>query len=164
MFRYQLFEPIRLLLPVSMTLFLLPIFIPQLLTYAVLPVFYFFGSYFLLLNFPIIAELLHSKPLYIEDLVLTQGGVMDDTFHRWYNITMNFILAVLVAASSDYVIFRGIMDKPFAEILALIGGVLSLYFNAQHTAGRVLITFCHCMKEREEVKRRRPEIELTRQE
>jgi hypothetical protein len=154
-FRYDICYPIRLLLPISATFLALPcLFRDELMNFYAFPVFYFFGSYFFFLNFPRIGEILHGKPTYVEDLVLTTDGINDHTFQKIYSVIMNFILAMLFAVLSEYVIIQGITHKPVIELFAIVGGNLSLYMKAQNTVGKVLLGVCHYMKTKE-IKRRR---------
>ena len=108
--RYKLLSPIRLLLPVSVVLFVVPVVVEELMNYFIFPVFYFFGAYFFFLNFPSIAEKLHKQPVYLEDLVIARGGELDRSFQNYYNVIMNFTLAVLLAAFADYIIIEGVRE------------------------------------------------------
>ena len=148
--RYKLLSPIRLLLPFSSALFATPFFVPELMNYYMLPIFFFFGSYFLFLNFPSIAENLHARPVYLEDLVVARGGTLDHTFQRWYSAIMNFVLSLLFAAFADYVIIKGVRELPATEMLAIIGGNISLYMKTQDTIGKTLVGFIHILKTNEE--------------
>jgi hypothetical protein len=153
-FRYNICAPIRLLLPISTVFLALPcIFKRELLNYYAFPIFYFFGSYFFFLNFPTIGETLHGKPIYVEDLVLTMDGIDDHSFKKAYSVIMNFILAILFAVFSEYIIIQGVRDKPMIEIFAIIGGNWSLYMKAQNIVGKIILDLCHCMKT-QEVRRR----------
>jgi len=138
------------------------VFREELMNYYTFPIFYFFGSYFFFLNFPIIGEILHGKPVYIEDLILsTEEKVDDDSFKKSYAVIMNFILAVLFAIFSEYIIIQGVRDKPVIEIFAIIGGNWSLYMKAQNTIGKILLDFCYCMKSKEHQRRLSEDIEMT---
>jgi hypothetical protein len=149
-FRYEMCSPLRLLLPVSATFMAIPcIFKGELMNYYSFPIFYFFGSYFFFLNFPKIGEILHGKPTYVEDLVLTMDGLDDHTFKKTYAVIMNFILAILFAVFSEYIIIQGVRDKPIIEIFAIIGGNWSLYMEAQNTIGKILLDVCHYLKTKE---------------
>ena len=163
MFHYSACSPIRLLLPISAIFMTLPcVFREELMNYYTFPIFYFFGSYFFFLNFPIIGEILHGKPVYIEDLILsTEEKVDDDSFKKSYAVIMNFILAVLFAIFSEYIIIQGVRDKPVIEIFAIIGGNWSLYMKAQNTIGKILLDFCYCMKSKEHQRRLSEDIEMT---
>ena len=69
--RYNICSPIRILIPLGLTSLAVPIIFKELfLNYIYLPIFYFVGSYFVFVNFPIIGETLRKKPLYLEDLII----------------------------------------------------------------------------------------------
>lgn len=149
--RYKVLSPIRLLLPVSGALFALPfIFQKDLLLYTTLPLFYFLGLYFFLLNFPGLAESLHRRPLHLEDLEMARLGsaTPDRTFQHIYSIVMNFILAALFAGLTEYIILNNIREKPIVEALGIIGGNLGLYYKLQGWVGGVMICICHKCKMR----------------
>ena len=147
--RYKVLSPIRLLLPISGTLFALPfIFEKDLLLYTTLPLFYFLGLYFFLLNFPGLAESMHKKPLYMEDLEIARLGVAtpDRRFQHIYSIIMNFLLAAVFAGLAEYVILNNVRKKPIVEALGIIGGNLGLYYKIQSNLGGVMIWICHKYK------------------
>lgn len=147
--RYKVLSPIRLLLPISGTLFALPfIFQKDLLLITTLPLFYFLGLYFFLLNFPGIAESTHKRPLYIEDLEIARldASTPDRTFQHIYSIIMNFLLAALFAGLTEYVILNDIREKPLVEALGIIGGNLGLYYKIQNNLGNMMIWICHKYK------------------
>ena len=149
--RYRVLSPVRLLLPISGTLFALPfIFEKDLLLYTTIPLFYFLGMYFFLLNFPGIAETLHRRPLYIEDLEIARLGAPapDRTFQHIYSIVMNFILAALFAALAEYVILQNVHERPLVEAMGVVGGNLGLYYKLQTALGRIMICICHKYKMR----------------
>lgn len=148
-FRYSLYSPIRLLLPIAVIFLLLPwIFQAALMNYYAFPIFYFFGSYFFFLNFPSISETLHSRPIYVEDLSVINGSADDDhTFKKLYAVIMNFILAVLISIFAEYVIVQGISNKPMVEIIGLIGGNVKFYSTAQNIMGKFLLRLCYNIKE-----------------
>jgi hypothetical protein len=148
------------LLPISGVLFTFPwIFMEALLNFYLFPLFYFFGAYFVFVNFPQIGEALHSKPVYIEDLILTTLKTSDETFKTIYITIMNVILSGLFAFFAEYVMLQGIREKPMIELLAIIGGNLSLYMRTQDVVGNLLLNLCHCLKDRERV-RRQSAVEL----
>jgi len=89
----------------------------------------------------------------VEDLILTTNRVIDDSFKKSYTVIMNFILAVLFAIFSEYIIIQGVRDKPMIEIFAIIGGNWILYMKAQNTIGKLLLDLCYCMKSKEHQRR-----------
>ena len=158
--RYKVMSPIRLLLPLSGLLFAIPFIVEKdLLLYTTLPLCYFGALYFCLLNFPGVAESMHKRPLYLEDLELERRGTNtpDLTFQYIYSIIMNFLLAALFSGLSEYVILQPIREKPVIEIAAIIGGNLALYYKMQGIIGNVILTLCHYCKTRITS---RPEIEI----
>jgi hypothetical protein len=149
-------SPVRALLPFAIGLLTLPFIFPVLLTYYAIPFIYFTSSYIFFLNFPSLVASLQKRPLYLDDLILDSedGDLRDNRFRKAHSLVMNFILAGLFAAFSEYVIIQGIRKKPIMEILGLVGGNLSLYFKIQHMAGKMLLRLCHCLKEQEVTKRK----------
>lgn len=149
MTHYELCSPKRALLPVSAVFLALPwIFTDDLMNYYTFPIFYFFGSYFIFLNFPSIGENLHAKPIYVQDLIMVEDIENNEVFKKTYSIIMNVILAILFAFFSEYVIIKGIDDRPVVEICGIIGGNISIYMKAQNMVGKILLNFCYTMKER----------------
>lgn len=148
--RYKVLSPIRLLLPISGVLFAIPfIFKEDLLLYTTVPLLYFLGLYFFLLNFPSVVEKLHQRPLYLEDLEIARLGTStpDRTFQHIYSIIMNFLLAVLFAGFFEYVILQDdIKEKPIVEMAAIVGGNLGLYYKVQGIIGKFMIWICHKYK------------------
>lgn len=149
--RYSLTSPLRLLLPFSAIFIAFPIiFEDELMNMIALPVFFFFGSYFFFLNFPRIGEILHEKPLYLQDLIVAREGITDETFKMLYSIIMNFMLAFLFTSFCEYLIIRGVKDKPIIEVCAVIGGNLSIYVKLQYSIGKLMLTACHYLKQKNE--------------
>ena len=158
--RYKVMSPIRLLLPLSGLLFVIPFILEKdLLLYTTLPLSYFAALYFCLLNFPGVAESLHKKPLYLEDLKLErlESNTPDLTFQYIYSIIMNFLLAALFAGLSEYIILQPIREKPIIEVAAIIGGNLTLYYKIQGIIGKIILKLCYYCKTRVSSS---PEIEI----
>jgi len=133
----------------SIALFVLPfIFNKDIVLYATLPLLHFLAVYFFLLNFPGLVESLHSRPLYIEDLEIASLGssTPDRSFRTTYSIVMNFILAVLFAGITEYVVLNDIRKKPVVEALGIIGGNLGLYYKLQDCIGSIIIYLCYNSK------------------
>jgi hypothetical protein len=119
------------------------------MNYYSFPIFIFFSSYFFFINFPKLGEILHCKPTYVSDLIITSDGVDDHTFKKTYTVIMNFILAILFSIFAEYIIIQGVDDKQMIEIFAIIGGNLSLYMKTQNAIGKIILSVCHCMKKKE---------------
>jgi uncharacterized Tic20 family protein len=134
-------SPVRALLPISAACFVLPIFTDELYTVVWLP----------FLNFPYVIEALHATPVYFEDLAVDKDGKQETTFQLIYNVTMSFLLALIFAGVSDYVILQGIENKPLIEVTATVYANLALFMRIQNTVGSVLMTVCYEMKKSEVV-------------
>ena len=147
----KLCHPIRLLLPISVASLVVPFLFPgKLNEYVWVPIFYFFGTYFFFINFPRLGEIMHEKPIWLEDLIVATGGEGRLAFRNIYSNIMNAVLALLFALFAEYVITQGIRHLPVVEIMGIVGGNLILYVKIQHTVGKILINVCHCMKEKHE--------------
>ena len=159
-------DNLKYLLPISAFLLISPLIFPeQLVNYITLPIFYFFGMFFLLINFRQVGEFLYRKPIYLEDLVVEHrmirlqnptiftGVYNDNTLQLTYGVVMNFILAFLFALFSEYIVVKDVRQLPIIEIFGIIGGNLSLYFRVQSIVGKVIIKIFHIFKERMEKER-----------
>lgn len=147
----KLCHPYRLLLPVSGTLVVIPIFFSEQLNGRIFTsIFYFLGIYFFLLNFPRLCEIMNDKPIYIEDLVITTEGDNRHKFKNAYVNIMILVLSILCALFVQYISSRSLYEKPLIEILGIIGGNLILYVKIQNIVGRIFINICHCVKEQHE--------------
>ncbi len=135
----------RLLLLPSAAMFIVPIFLQQLQNVVGIASMYFTGSLFLLINFPCLSTRLHSKPIFIEDLVMEN----DLRYKKVYEMIMIFFLSVLLAIFADYLYVKGINTSPF-EFLALIGGNSSLYLRLQDVVGKIILKIAYYYKNREE--------------
>ena len=161
--RYKIVSPIRLLLPISAALLVLPfIFKRDLMLFTTLPLVYFLASYFFLINFPGIVESLHKRPLYIEDLEVSDitSESSNLLFRHIYSIIMNFLLAFLFAGLSEYIILQNIREKPVVEVVAIIGGNLGLYYKIQDIIGKIMLSLCHYIKTSEIKRQRSNSIEI----
>jgi len=135
----------RLLLLPSAAMFIVPIFLQQLQNVVGIASMYFTGSLFLLINFPCLSTRLHSKPIFIEDLVMEN----DLRYKKVYEMIMIFFLSVLLAIFADYLYVKGVNTSPF-EFLALIGGNSSLYLRLQDVVGKIILKIAYYYKNREE--------------
>jgi len=135
----------RLLLLPSAAMFIVPIFLKQLQNVVGIASMYFTGSLFLLINFPCLSTRLHSKPIFIEDLVMEN----DMRYKKVYEMLMIFFLSVLLAIFADYLYVKGVNTSPF-EFLALIGGNSSLYLRLQDVVGKIILKIAYYYKNREE--------------
>ena len=148
--RYKICSPIRLLLPLSIIIFILPFIIQDIQNinnYILIPVLYFISSYCVFINFPFLVENFNSMPLYYEDLLI-KSELDDNTqkFHKIYQIVMNLLLSIIFSSVLNLLFIKGFDDKSIAEIFGLIGGVYSLFMKLSDIGGKNLIKVCHYFK------------------
>lgn len=141
------FCSIRLLLPLSVGCFIFPIFINKIYFIYIFPISYFFAFYFILINFPIISNILYSHPIYIEDLNDSDNS-SPTIFKNLYIRSMNIVLAFLFSGFVVYFLLKGFHNKSYIEIIGIIGGIQSLFMRTQNIIGNILLNMCHCIKNR----------------
>lgn len=143
----------RILIPVSISLFSASFTISEKIKGVIyIPILYFLGVYFLLINFPKLVEITKKKPVYIDDLILGTVGQKNRLwFKNIYLYTMFFLLSILFSIFIDYFISNGFHNKPLLEVCGIIGGNLLVYSKIQDIIGRILLNFCHCVKEQHEM-------------
>ena len=143
----------KLLLPISLLCFSCPfLFEEYFLNFVAVPIFYFFGSYFIFLNFSFISEFFNTQPLYVNDLMdkIEESGIQILKFRKIYNICMNLMLALTVAGVSEYtLISENFANKSIIEILGIIGGNLMIYMKLQNVIGSVTLNICNCIKKKQ---------------
>jgi len=116
----------RILLPFSIGLMALPFFLEEVRNVIWIAVLYFVGSLFLLLNFPALSLAPQSKPFYITDLVENEN---DRRFVAVYEVLMIIAMSGMMSAFADYIYLRDMTNKSATEILAIIGGNITVYLK-----------------------------------
>jgi len=135
----------RFFLVPSVGLFIVPIFLQQLQNVIWIAIMNFSGTLLLLINFPSLSTRLHSRPIFVEDLIM-EGDIR---YKKVYEIIMIFFLSLLVAIFADYLYVKGINTSPF-EFLALIGGNSSMYLKLQDMVGKIILKIAYHYKSKEQ--------------
>ena len=140
----------RLLIIPGITCWVLPFCVIELRVLAWIALLYFLGSFMLLVNFPYFSTMLQSRPIYYEDLRISDDtDTPDDRFKLVYEMVMIFFLSLLIGAMADYVYLNGDNLSPI-EFVGIVGGNLSVYLRIQNGVGKVLLKFCYFIKHRQE--------------
>jgi uncharacterized membrane protein len=127
------------------------------LNYYLVTTFLSSSVYILLLNFPTLGSVMHTKPIYYEDL--EDSDVEEHSERRVYQHLFNNViqppLAVFVAILSAYLIYKVKHSQlsPF-EIVGIVGGNISMYGKAQKWIGQILILYLKWKKDRMQRKRK----------
>lgn len=136
--RYGLSHPIRLTIPISIILFIIPFYNNQNeYNIVIFPVFYTISFFFILLNIPSIIENCDVKPIYYEDLIKDRFEYINT-----YQIIQNLFLSILLSGLFyNTVIYNEIIHKNYVDIFAIIGGNISLFSSIQSVFNRMFNRF-----------------------
>ena len=134
------------------------------------------------LNFPSIVILLHSRPIYFDDLIIKNyegdGHIYDETFRKKYQklfvVIASCTSAIMVGVTVELWFFR---DDTFNNnnddnsagdqtvnsfvVLGIIGGLLRIYYGATMILGRGLLSLLKKLKKKEQERLRRCAEERT---
>jgi len=136
----------RALIPIGLASLVLPIVLTELRNVMWVAVLYFLGSFCILLNFPSLSITLHSKPLYVEDLIDERN---DDKFKMVYEVLMIFLMSTMIGGFAEYIFLRNLPDRSPVEIVAILGGNLTIYLKIQNITGQIMLKACMCLRNRE---------------
>ncbi len=125
---------------------ILPFLVDDVRNVIWIAVLYFIGSLFVLLNFPALSLAPQSKPFYITDLVENES---DKRFVAVYETLMIIVMSGMMAAFADYIYLRDVENKSATEILAIVGGNVTVYLKIQSITGKIMLKFCVCWRNRE---------------
>ena len=137
-FRYPIFSPIRLTIPISIVLFIMPFYNNnQAINILIFPIFYMFSFFLILLNIPSVIEHCDTKPIYYEDLIKARFEYINT-----YQIIHNLFLSILLSGIFyNTVIYNEIIHKNYIDIFALLGGNISLFSSIQSVFNRIFNRF-----------------------
>lgn len=106
------------------------------------------------LNIPFFVTVLHTTPVYYEDLVLI-SNVTDTQIHSLQNIftTLNSIFtSAFITLSIFYILsYHELNNYSYLEILAFIGGLGSINLKLQAYIGKGLLTILYKVKNRRKI-------------
>jgi hypothetical protein len=112
----------------------------------------FVGSWTIFWTYPQISVFLHHKPIYIEDLIVNSASHdIKYKFIKYYSYLTNISLAILFMCIADYTFYKysSSIGNSLVETLGIIGGVSSLYFKLQSSVGKVILSICYKLKNRQ---------------
>ena len=142
----------RILIIPGVTCLILPFLFEEIRILTWIALLYFLGSFMLLVNFPYLSTMMHSKPIYYEDLRISPENIIpDDRFKIIYELIMIFFLSGLIGALADYVYISGGTQTPI-EFVGIVGGNISVYLRIQNLVGKILLKMCYFCKNQEETR------------
>ena len=100
-------------------------------------------SAILLYNFPVLARITHTRPIYFEELRdrTALDERMKSSFQRQFTIWNGIITSLFIGALSDYIFFRLQFADSWFSVMAALGGAGSLFASARHVGGSILLSF-----------------------
>lgn len=137
------------------------------------------------LNFPSIVIMLHSRPIYYDDLIMKnyegEGYIYNEDFRKKYQKIFKWIVSVsssiMVSFTVELWFFRDSMfinqgqgqDSPSTSdkavnafvVLGIIGGLFRIYYGAAMLLGRLLLSLLKRLKKREQERLRQEAEERT---
>jgi hypothetical protein len=135
------------------------------------------------LNFPSIVIMLHSRPIYYDDLIMKnyegEGYIYNEDFRKKYQKIFKWIVSVsssiMVSFTVELWFFRDSMfnnqgqDSPSTSdkavnafvVLGIIGGLFRIYYGAAMLLGRLLLSLLKRLKKREQERLRQETEERT---
>ena len=138
----------RFMLPFA---FLFPLtFISQfkvIFTYVYFPIVSGSIGFIFFWNFPLLVYMTASRPLYYEDLFIDESklpnynvnALIKEKFRcilLWVLIITN---SILVAALSDYWLYKTIGQTDFLEVIGITGGIIKIFQIVNNTIGRIML-------------------------
>jgi hypothetical protein len=124
-------------------------------------------------NFPSIVIVLHSRPIYFDDLIIKnyegQGYIYDDMFRKKYQNIFRWIASItsslMIALTAELWFFRDTMFQGESSssgsqavssfvVLGIIGGMLRLYYGATMILGNLLLFILRRLKRKEQERMR----------
>lgn len=132
--------------------------------------FYIFLSTFMSIfilgwNFPFVASMCYSRPIYFEDLdddkpekKIVKNKIMynielSSKFKSRFIIFQQFLSSITFAIVVDYISFKYRSNKyNTMELLGLIGGITSLLAKVIRLFGRLFLSFLYYLKKKEKDK------------
>ena len=139
----------RILLPVIIFFFLAP-FEPfkDMINYTYFPIISSIGGFIIFINFPFLAYITASRPLYYEDLFIDEKRLpnynidsdLKDKFQCILLWTLILTNSILVGALSDYWLYKtSSKENSFLQIIGITGGIIKIFQIVNNTVGRILL-------------------------
>jgi len=117
--------------------------------YVYFPIIMFGVSFVIFYNFPFLVYCSNSKPLYYEDLFIDTSKLplldldykIRKKFVNSFEVTLVFTNSLLLAALSDYWIYKTEDHQSFIQIAGITGGILQLFQIINNILGSLLLSF-----------------------
>ena len=129
-------------------------------TYVYLPIIIGLFFFIIFWNFPKIIYISNTKPLYYEDLfvdtdrlpLLDISPYVKAKFENTFERTLIFTNTILIAALSDYWLYRTHTTTSYMTIIGVTGGILKIFQIINYSSGAVILFITRKLIKREILK------------
>ena len=138
----------RLFLPCLIFFIIIP-FEPfrEIINYTYFPIVSGFNGFVIFWNFPFLAYITASKPLYYEDLFIDEKKLpnynIDRDLKDKYQCILLWVLiitnSILIGALSDFWLYKTSNENGFLQIIGITGGIIKIFQIVNNTVGRILL-------------------------
>lgn len=131
-------------------------YFPLFQTFTYLPCLVFVTFFVIFWNFPSIIVFMNSKPLYYEDLFVTDRNESDkinpavrNKFENAFEWSLIFTNALFTSALSEYWLYQAGNSTSYVEILGVTGGILKIFQSINQINGGIILNVTRFYIERE---------------
>jgi hypothetical protein len=129
-------------------------------TYVYLPIIIGFFFFIIFWNFPKIIYISNTKPLYYEDLfvdtdklpLLDISPFVKTKFENTFERTLIVTNTLLIAALSDYWLYRTHTTTSIMTVLGVTGGILKIFQIINYSSGAIILFITRKLIKREILK------------
>jgi hypothetical protein len=138
----------RVLLPFTLIVFFSPIEpLKDLFSYTYFPIVSGSAAFIIFWNFPFLAYMTASRPLYYEDLFIDETKFpnynIDKSIKQKYQCILLWVLictnSILLGALSDYWLYKTSKENSVLQIIGITGGIIKIFQIINNTVGRILL-------------------------
>ena len=110
-----------------------------------------FNCIIMFINFPVFIKVLHTKPVYYEDiLIIDKYASQSNPYHlQQYFLYINGITTIIfVVVSTEYLYQSILHNSSFVNTIGTIGGLNVIYSKLQTYFGKSLLSLLYYIKKR----------------
>lgn len=138
----------RLFLPCLIFFIIIP-FEPfrEIINYTYFPIVSGFNGFVIFWNFPFLAYITASKPLYYEDLFIDEKKLpnydVDERIKNKFKLVLEIVLIItnslLTGALADYYLYKTTGDEDVFEIIGVTGGIIKIFQIINNSISRFML-------------------------
>ena len=126
------------------------------------PIFITFAFFIIFWNFPTLAYMSASKPVYFQDIFIDEKKLpnhnvkasLKKKFENIFIVSVVISNSILAGALAEYWLFQSQDSKNFIEVIGMSGGIIKLFHIINNNIGRILIKILKSCIKKENLKLR----------